>query len=109
MKFLVDNQLPIALSRFLETQQMQSCHVVDIQMDKASDREIWEYAKLHHYVIISKDADFVQFAHLMPDEAPAIVWVRLGNCRKTVLIDAFEKILPDLIVHLTTQKIVEVW
>jgi predicted nuclease of predicted toxin-antitoxin system len=39
---------------------------------------------------------------------PALVWVRLGNCRKATLIAAFRKVLPDLLEILKTQKIVEV-
>jgi predicted nuclease of predicted toxin-antitoxin system len=30
MKFLVDNQLPIALSRFLEGEGLQARHVIDV-------------------------------------------------------------------------------
>jgi len=37
MKFLVDNQLPIALSRFLEGEGLQARHVIDVQLDEASD------------------------------------------------------------------------
>ncbi len=37
MKFIVDNQLPIALSRFLEGEGLQACHVMDVQLDKGSD------------------------------------------------------------------------
>jgi predicted nuclease of predicted toxin-antitoxin system len=40
MKFLVDSQLPVALSRFLESKNLLAHHVVDIQLDEASDREI---------------------------------------------------------------------
>ena len=45
MKFLVDNQLPIALSRFLESEGLQARHVVDVQLDEASDRKIWQYRR----------------------------------------------------------------
>jgi len=108
MKFIVDNQLPIALSRFLEGEGLQSCHVMDVQLDEASDRQIWQYAKTHDYTIISKDEDFFQLANLPQDNTPALVWVRLGNCRKATLIAAFVKILPNLLEILKTQKIVEI-
>jgi len=60
MKFLIDNQLPIALSRFFEQSGIKACHVMDVQLDEASDREIWQYAKTYGYTIISKDEDFFQ-------------------------------------------------
>jgi predicted nuclease of predicted toxin-antitoxin system len=38
MKFLVDNQLPIALSRWLQNQGMVSYHVLEIYLDEATDK-----------------------------------------------------------------------
>ena len=108
MKFLVDNQLPIALSHFLESEGLQANHVMDVKLDEASDREIWQYAKTHDYIIISKDEDFFQLANLPQNNTPALVWVRLGNCRKATLIAAFRKMLPDLLEILKTQKLIEI-
>ena len=71
-------------------------------------RKIWQYAKTHDYTIVSKDEDFFQLANSSKDKMPALVWVRLGNCRKATLIAAFRKVLPDLLEILKTQKIVEV-
>jgi predicted nuclease of predicted toxin-antitoxin system len=108
MKILIDNQLPIALSRFLESQGVEACHVMDVQLDEATDREIWQYAKTHDYIIISKDEDFFQLANLSQDNVPTLVWVRLGNCRKKTLISVFKKVLPNLLDILKTQRIVEI-
>jgi len=41
VNFLVDNQLPEALCRFLDAHGLQSGHVLDLHMDEASDLEIW--------------------------------------------------------------------
>lgn len=40
MKFLIDNQLPAALSRFLQAQGLESRHVMELGLDEASDLEI---------------------------------------------------------------------
>jgi len=40
MKFLIDNQLPVALSRFLQAQGLESRHVMELGLDEASDLEI---------------------------------------------------------------------
>ena len=32
---------------------------MDIQLDAAFDREIWQYAKMHDYTIVSKDEVFL--------------------------------------------------
>jgi predicted nuclease of predicted toxin-antitoxin system len=108
MKFLIDNQLPIALSRWLSAQGVESNHVLDIHLDEVSDHQIWQYAKTHGVVIISKDEDFVYLAKT--DLAgPAVVWVRLGNCRNAALLETFNQLLPQLLKILSTgQKVVEI-
>ena len=76
MKLLIDNQLPAALARFLEASGLEARHARDFDLDKASDREIWRFAKTQGYAVVSKDEDFLHLAKL--DVAgPALVWVRL--------------------------------
>ncbi|MGI8741194.1 MAG: DUF5615 family PIN-like protein [Bryobacteraceae bacterium] len=58
MKFLVDNQLPAALARFLATRGVDCQHVLDIGLGDASDAEIWEHAGWNDCVVISKDEIF---------------------------------------------------
>ena len=57
---------------------------------------IWQYAKERSLTIITKDEDFQALATQQSSIPPQVVWVRLGNCRKVVLLEAFSKILPAL-------------
>ena len=108
MKLLVDNQSPAALARFLDAQGIEAKHVRDVGLDEASDREIWRNAKAHGFAVVSKDEDFLHFAN-MDLNGPAVVWVRLGNCRKADLLKAFDGILPKLLEALRSgQNLVEV-
>ena len=66
MTFLVDNQLPLC-----------------------------RYAEAQARVIISKDEDFLHLAS-RSDAKIKVVWIRLGNCRTSALIAAFEKFWPTL-------------
>ena len=95
MNFLVDNQLPLALAHHLQTRGLDCQHVLEIGLAEASDVEISRYAEAQARVIISKDEDFLHLAS-RPDAKFRIVWVRLGNCRTSTLISAFEKSLPTL-------------
>jgi predicted nuclease of predicted toxin-antitoxin system len=109
MKLLVDNQLPLALARFLSENGVECQHVQDIDMDTVDDRVIWEYAKSRHLIIITKDEDFPLMADRQRSIPPQIVWVRLGNCRKNVLLSAFAAVLPDLITLLEAgQSVIEI-
>ncbi len=55
MRFLVDNQLPAALARFLAARGLERQHVLDINLAQASDLEIWRYAASHEMIVVSKD------------------------------------------------------
>jgi predicted nuclease of predicted toxin-antitoxin system len=95
VNFLVDNQLPLALAQHLRTGGLDCQHVLDIGLAEASDAEICRYAESQGRVIISKDEDFLHLAS-RPDAKFKIVWVRLGNCRTSALISAFDQFWPTL-------------
>ena len=90
MKVLIDNQLPQALARFLESKGVESRHVLDVGLSQAHDREIWAYAAANGMVLISKDEDFF---HLAGQGGPVagLIWVRAGNCRKDELLSIFDR------------------
>jgi predicted nuclease of predicted toxin-antitoxin system len=90
VKFLVDNQLPAALARFLASRGVACQHVLDLNMGDVSDAEIWKYAGQNECTLITKDEDFVYLANSRLTKA-RLVWIRLGNCRKKVLLAAVER------------------
>jgi predicted nuclease of predicted toxin-antitoxin system len=109
MKLLVDNQLPLALARFLAASGFECQHVQDIGMGATDDRVIWEYAKSSNLTIITKDEDFPLLADRQGSIPPQVVWVRLGNCRKTALLSAFSIVLPKLRTLLESgQSVIEI-
>jgi predicted nuclease of predicted toxin-antitoxin system len=107
MKFLVDHQLPVALSKFLEDRGFEARHALDLNLDQASDRTIVEHAHRNQFVIITKDEDFSVLAALGLC-APPIIWVRLGNCRKSTLLLAFSSALDSILQRLAAgDKLIE--
>ena len=107
MKFLVDNQLPLALCRFLNGKGHTSTHVLDVGLDEAKDSAIWKYATENSLVVIAKDEDFLRHA-IQANAKTSFVWVRLPNCRNQVLLEAFDKALPAIIAALESgQRVVE--
>jgi predicted nuclease of predicted toxin-antitoxin system len=94
--FLVDNQLPQALVRFLISHGHKAEHVLDLGMDEADDQAIWDYAGKNACAIVTKDEDFISLS-LQTGAKNQVVWVRLGNCRTPALLAAFETALPKLI------------
>jgi predicted nuclease of predicted toxin-antitoxin system len=90
VKCLIDHQLPPALARFLAERGVDSEHVNELGLAEATDTEIWNLAANGGYVLISKDQDFFEIASR--SKSARLIWVRIGNCRKRVLLEAFEKL-----------------
>ena len=107
MRFLVDNQLPSHLAGFLRDLGHDAIHVIDVKLDAADDRIVWAWAIAENRILISKDEDFLFLANRSNDLGK-FVWVRLGNCRKTALVDAFTKSIDAIVVAFDSgQRIVE--
>jgi len=96
MRFLVDAQLPPALARMLAAQGHHAEHVMDIGRGDASDRELWSYALEHEAVIITKDEDFHSMRYF-ESSAPWMVWVRIGNTRRIVLLERVNAALDEIV------------
>ena len=75
MKFLVDNQLPTALARFLASRGVDCQHVLDVDLGGATDAAIWNYASQNDCVVISKDEDFLYMANI-PSAKARLIWVQ---------------------------------
>jgi predicted nuclease of predicted toxin-antitoxin system len=93
VKFLIDNQLPAALARHLQSWGLDCIHVMEAGLEQASDADICRYAAAEERIIISKDEDFLYLAS-RPSATVRLVWVRLGNCRTSVLLEAFNQLRP---------------
>ena len=96
MTFLVDQQLPPALARWMSDQPgvTAAFHVADRGMTEASDSEIWRLCAERDWVLVSKDRDFADRCarrSARQKRAPRVLWVRLGNCRRGELLAAFDR------------------
>ena len=79
MKLLFDQNLSPRLPRLLADLFPDSLHVREAGLRDADDAAIWDYAKTHGFVIVSKDSDFQQRAMIL-GHPPKVIWIRLGNC-----------------------------
>jgi len=79
MKLLFDHNLPPSLVARLADLFPLSEHVFTLGLDRASDLEIHEYARVQSLVIVTKDADFSELC-VLNGFPPRIIWVRRGNC-----------------------------
>ncbi len=79
MKLLFDQNLSPRLPRLLDELYQGSAHVRDVGLRDADDGDVWEYAKLRGFALVSKDSDF-QARSLLYGSPPKFIWLRVGNC-----------------------------
>jgi predicted nuclease of predicted toxin-antitoxin system len=84
MKFLVDEQLPPSLARWLTAQRHDAVRVHEVLSRPAADRAIAIWAREHGCVVVSKDADFGRLAG--GDPPLQILRVTSGNARTPRLL-----------------------
>ena len=79
MKLLFDQNLSHRLVILLADIFLDSEHVRNVELKAADDPVVWDYAKEHGFVVVSKDSDFRQRSFVL-GHPPKVTWVRLGNC-----------------------------
>ena len=85
MKLLFDENLSPKLPGLLAALFPGSRHVRECGLLGQPDEEVWEYARVHGFAIVSKDADFQQRS-LLYGPPPKLVWLRIGNCTRQQLV-----------------------
>ena len=107
MRFLVDEQLPSALARWIAVRGHEAEHVFDVGLGGADDVEIWRHAKKTNATIITKDQDFIALART--DSSVNIVWLRSGNLPRRALLEQMERVFENVCEALASgENIVEV-
>jgi predicted nuclease of predicted toxin-antitoxin system len=108
VKFLVDANRPPAFARWLASEGHEAHHVSDLGMTSMSDRAIWQHASDTEACIVTKDEDFV-LLQALNRAGPAVVWIRIGNAVRAVLLRRLPGIWPAVIAAIKRgDKVIEV-
>jgi predicted nuclease of predicted toxin-antitoxin system len=90
MRFLFDENLSPKLVLLLADLFPNSVHVREVGLEAADDQSVWNYASSHGFAIVSKDSDMHQRSFLY-GAPPKVVWVRLGNCSTSDIVDLLSR------------------
>lgn len=78
MKLILDENISSKLVKYLLKKFPDSTHIDFLNMQGATDTDIWQYAKTQHFIIVSKDNDFRQRSFLY-GAPPKVIWLSVGN------------------------------
>ena len=108
MRFHVDTNLPPALAAWLVSQGHEAKHTSELGLEAAKDGAIWRHAKSTQSCIITKDEDFV-LLRMSDTQGASVVWVRVGNAVRRVLIARLTQAWPAVIEKLPSgEPVVEI-
>jgi predicted nuclease of predicted toxin-antitoxin system len=80
VKLLFDQNISFRIIKIISIHFPESAQVRGLNLEGSTDRQIWEYAKLNNYVIVSFDADFYDYSNLY-GHPPKTIWLRTGNTK----------------------------
>jgi predicted nuclease of predicted toxin-antitoxin system len=86
MKLLLDENLSRRIVPLLQPAFPGSTQVTLLGLERASDLEVWQYAKDNGFVIVSRDSDFHERS-LIEGHPPQVVWMKIPNRSKTVVLN----------------------
>jgi len=78
MKLLFDQNISFRIIKKIEDIFPDSEQTKRLNLDKASDFEIWEYDKKNNFCIVTFDSDFIDIS-VLKGTPPKIIWLRVGN------------------------------
>lgn len=95
MNFLLDQNMPVALAKWLVARGHVAEHVKRLQLQEADDLAVMRHALRTGAIIITKDNDFRQLA-VSPPRGLQVVLVRFGNTTNPELLQIWEPIWPAI-------------
>ena len=79
VRLLFDEQLSEALVTLLHDLFPDSLHVRLLGAGGALDPAVWQLAREHNCLLVTKDEDFHRLS-VLRGAPPKVVWLRIGNC-----------------------------
>jgi len=108
VKFVIDAQLPKALSDFLNQKGYDSIHTLELpEKNRTKDSQIIQKAIEENRIVISKDSDFLD-SFLLKALPPKLIMVKTGNVPNKRLIQIFGDNLERIIEMISRSNLVEI-
>ena len=84
MKLLLDHNISHKLVARLADVFPDSTQTRLLNFGRANDPQLWSFAKTHGFVFVTKDRDVAELG-VLRGAPPKIIWLRMGNCKTTVV------------------------
>ncbi|MCD4794844.1 MAG: DUF5615 family PIN-like protein [Bacteroidales bacterium] len=103
MKFLFDQNISFRIIKLIIDYFPESTHILNVNLINSSDKEIWDYAKMHNYIIVTQDSDFNDLA-VTKGFPPKIIWLKIGNLPTQSFADLLIELKKEIIEFLNSTE-----
>jgi len=113
MRLLLDQGLPRSTVERLRSLGIEAAHVGALDLARARDPEIVEYAREHGGVVVTLDADFHAIMALSRAKAPSVIRIRIEGLKAeplaallaTVIANCGEELERGALVSVTPGRV----
>ena len=102
IRILLDQGLPRSAAKILTDKGWDVLHTGDIELSRATDRQILDFARKEDRVIITLDSDFHAILAVENAESPSVIRIRREGLKGPELAELIMKIWPE--IHNILQK-----
>jgi len=107
MKFLIDAQLPRALTAHFRKAGLEAIHTLDLpQGNSTTDQTLNELSTREQYILVTKDSDFVE-SFFLQHQPWKLLLVSTGNISNTELHKLFLSNMERLIEGFEGNRFIE--
>ena len=78
MKLLFDQNISFRIIKLLQNNFPESRHINQVGLENSTDSEIWEFARINNFAIVTFDADFYDLS-VLNGIPPKVIWLRVGK------------------------------
>ena len=86
MNLLFDQNISFRITKQLIDHFPKCKHVSECGLQNSEDTDIWKYAKINNYSIVTFDSDFYDIS-VINGHPPKIIWIRTGNLTTDEIAD----------------------
>jgi len=90
VKLLFDQNISFRIIQKIQNTFHDSKQIRSLNLENATDTDIWEYSKIHNFSIVTFDADFSDIANIKGNP-PKIIWLRIGNTTTKNIAEILKK------------------
>jgi predicted nuclease of predicted toxin-antitoxin system len=85
VRLLFDANVSHKLVHALAGEYPGSAHVSGVGLRGAEDQQIWDHARAHDFILVSKDTDFRERSYV-EGFPPKIIWLDVGNAGTLTIV-----------------------